>query len=186
MKPVVLAFSGAIGSGKSTVSKAVASKLEWNHISFGDYIRAEAGRRGLPQERVILQDLGAELIAGGWESFCGDVLTYGSWEVGHPLILDGIRHAELIPILESYIHPLKLYLIYIEADDHTRFDRVSLRDSTADKVLAWVEQHSTEEQVRDRLPQFAHLRLNGTLSAVTLVEQVVSWLKSLVQDPIMK
>src|SRR4029077_15353862 len=46
----VLGFSGAIGSGRSELSRLVADKLKWPLLRFGDYLRALAGQDELAQE----------------------------------------------------------------------------------------------------------------------------------------
>ncbi len=40
MSSVIVAFSGAIGAGKSSISKAVAQGLGCSRVSFGDYVRS--------------------------------------------------------------------------------------------------------------------------------------------------
>lgn len=42
-----ITISGALGSGKSTVAKLVASKLKLKHYSTGDFMREMAARRGI-------------------------------------------------------------------------------------------------------------------------------------------
>jgi dephospho-CoA kinase len=55
VKPVVLTFAGRIASGKSTLSRQIAVTLGWPWASFGDYVRAEATRRGFdPTSRTAL------------------------------------------------------------------------------------------------------------------------------------
>ena len=58
LEPVVLVFSGQIGSGKSRLSSGVAKALGWSYASFGDYIRSVAHSQGLDDTREILQELG--------------------------------------------------------------------------------------------------------------------------------
>ena len=41
---VLLCFSGQIGSGKSSVSAAVAEALRWRRTGFGVYLRGEIAR----------------------------------------------------------------------------------------------------------------------------------------------
>jgi dephospho-CoA kinase len=74
MKPIVVGFAGSIASGKSTLSIEVASSLEWQRVSFGDYVRTVAQSQGLGDSREMLQAVGASLINQGMEQFCKAVL----------------------------------------------------------------------------------------------------------------
>ncbi|MGO8670179.1 MAG: hypothetical protein ACLQVD_02250 [Capsulimonadaceae bacterium] len=42
MLEAVIGFSGLARSGKTTVSREVATALGWNYASFGDYVRSVA------------------------------------------------------------------------------------------------------------------------------------------------
>jgi len=65
--PAVVAFAGAIGSGKTALSKRVAELLHWPRVSFGDYIRKIAEKNGQdPKDRGVLQKLGQALVT--WAS----------------------------------------------------------------------------------------------------------------------
>ena len=44
---MILTISGALGSGKSTIAKALAKVLKYNHYSTGDLMRAMATERGM-------------------------------------------------------------------------------------------------------------------------------------------
>ena len=96
MKPIVLAFAGAIRSGKSELSSGVAGTLGWARVSFGDYVREVAQQRGLDSTREALQAIGVSLIAEGWEQFCRSVLSQAHWQAGQPMSLgEPIKPANL-------------------------------------------------------------------------------------------
>jgi len=104
--PLILAFSGGIGSGKSTLSSGVAEALEWPRVSFGRYVRAVALDRGLDAEsREVLQEVGESLITAGWVPFCRAVLTQADWRPERSLVVDGIRHVEALQTLRALAAP---------------------------------------------------------------------------------
>ena len=75
---LLLCFSGQIGSGKSSVSTAVAEVLGWRRTGFGDYLRGEIARLGGdPDDRKALQDLGQQRVEDDSTAFCRDVLVAG-------------------------------------------------------------------------------------------------------------
>src|SRR5207237_1082407 len=87
MKPLVMALSGRIGSGKTTVSTEVARRLGWVRTSFGDYVRSLARSRGLDDSRETLQPLGASVLNEGVEPFCRAVLAQAGWTSGTPVVI---------------------------------------------------------------------------------------------------
>lgn len=176
MKPSVIAFSGSIASGKSTLSLALAGELHWKYASFGDYVRLQAKRCGLTPSRKVLQDIGQSLIEEGWEQFCRLVLIQAQWSAGEPLIVDGIRHLEAIATLRSLVAPLELWLIYISVDEITQKTRLQQRNRSAEESEQSVQNHSTEIQVKTRLQQIADLIVDGSQPVPHSIYDIVSWL----------
>ena len=85
-----LLFPGQIGSGKSSVSAAVAAAvLSWRRAGFGDYLRAEIERAGGdPTSREALQELGQHLIEADAEAFCRSVLDAGGFTPGDDFVIE--------------------------------------------------------------------------------------------------
>jgi cytidylate kinase len=52
MKSEIITIAGALGSGKSSTAKLVASALGYSHFSSGDLFRAVAKERGLTIEEI--------------------------------------------------------------------------------------------------------------------------------------
>ena len=173
MKSLVLAFSGSIGSGKSTLSLRVAEALNWPYVSFGNYVRAVALLRGLGESREVLQEVGESLIQEGWEQFCKSVLAQATWEPGEPLVVDGIRHVEAVEMLRLLIAPSELLLIYITLNETTRKARLYKRNSADYAQMQSIEEHSTEVQVKRQLPQMANLIVSGERSIDDLIHEIL-------------
>lgn len=174
VKPSAIGFSGRIGSGKSTISHAVADALGWTRASFGDYVREVARTRGCDVEsREVLQEIGNSLIAQGWRGFCLDVLASASWLPGKPFIVDGIRHPEAVQHLTTIAQPLPFIHVHVAVDENIRLDRLKQR-AAFDNVAA--ESHSTESAVKDMLPSMAHYIVDGSQPLKDIVEVILAFL----------
>ena len=78
---LVICFSGRIGSGKSSVTKALANALHWRRASFGDYVRARVAEQGGdPASREDLQNLGQALVEANPEAFAVAVIHAAGYE----------------------------------------------------------------------------------------------------------
>ena len=176
-KPLVLAFAGRIASGKSTLSTGVARALGWPRVSFGDSVRQVARRRGLEESRAVLQEVGATLIAQGWEAFCHAVLGQVAWAPGQPLIVDGIRHAEALEVLRQLVAPSELRLVFIAVNEPTRATRLRQREIPDRETVQRVEEHSTEAQVGTVLPGMADFLVDGARPLEGLLQEIVRWVQ---------
>ena len=177
LEPLVICFAGRIGSGKSTLSSEVAKSLGWRRASFGDYLRTLAKSSGLDDNsREVLQYLGASLIEKGVDDFCRAVLTHYGWNAGEPLIIDGIRHAEVVESLRKLVAPLELRMVFLDVEDEQRLKRLKAQDERTIENLALVERHVTEQQVKDLLPDLADLRLSSNRPVSELVSTLVNWI----------
>lgn len=176
MMPLVLAFAGRIASGKSTVSQGVAAALGWPWTSFGGYVRMEAQHRGLDETRAVLQQVGEQLIAAGWELFCQAVLAQAGWRPGQPLVIDGIRHVEGLQTLRDIAAPQSVLLILIDVPEMVRTVRLSARGVTGDEQQQ-DDRHASETQVNAILPQIANLIVDGTRPVEDLVHDITLWIE---------
>jgi dephospho-CoA kinase len=174
----VLGFAAPIGAGKSIVSTRVASRLAAPRVSFGGYLRRLARERGLDITRENLQDLGNQLVSTDARGFCDVVLEEHPWQEGRPLIIDGIRHIEILEALKEILAPAEVYLIYIKLDRETQAKRLARDELRHVKPLEELEQHPTEIQVRSKLPDSASLVLDGTQDPEELARKVVKFLES--------
>ena len=128
---VVIGLAGQIAAGKTTVATRLAARLGIPRVSFGDEVRRIAAERGLPADRAVLQDLGDELIASGWDSFCRAVLAQAPWQAGQSLVIDGIRHMGAIVTLQQLVAPSPLVIVFLEAAPEARRARLASREPTA-------------------------------------------------------
>ena len=152
---LVISFSGQIGSGKSSISSAIATTLGWKRVSFGDYLRAEVKKRGgNPDFRHTLQELGQTLVETNPESFCRSVLELADFLPGGDLIVDGVRHVKIQKIIGKIVAPSNTKLIHFSAHASTRVVRVADRP-VCKFDFARADRHPVEEESRYSLPVFA-------------------------------
>jgi len=175
MNPVALGVSGRIGSGKTTLAHALAERLACSHASFGQYVRSVAeGRRLDSEDRRVLQDLGEELIAGGWESFCGAVLQSAGYSDGS-VVVDGIRHTEAIDTMSRILDPLPWRLVAIDIDQGMRSKRLREGGIDMDDVRR-AEAHPNEREV-DAVLRRADYTISGDLRIDEAADEVLRLLR---------
>lgn len=171
----ILAFSGSIGSGKSTLSMELAGKLNYKYASFGRYVRELAVSIGyVKPHRAQLQEIGKMLVENDAKSFCLSVLQSAGWTLGEGLIIDGIRHLSIFELLGDICYPQELLLIYITVDEKTRMKRVIARGK--DKELISIMNHSTETDVHQILKSKADLIVDGEESIERNIQNIITWL----------
>lgn len=174
MEPVVLCFAGRIASGKSSLSAAIANRLSLPRASFGDYVRHVAEYVGLDaNERTILQDLGNFLVRYP-KAFCTKVLEQGGYQPNYGLVIDGIRHVEILDELRQLVAPARVILIFVVADDAAIERRVRDRHKPIGDIHV-LEQHATESQVKGILSDIADIYItnNDSRSLESVSEELL-------------
>jgi dephospho-CoA kinase len=151
---LLVCFSGQIGSGKSSVSTAVADALGWRRTGFGDFLRSEIARSGGdPSSRRALQDLGQQHVDSDPEGFCREVLQDGGFRPGDDFLIDGVRHVDIFRILTHLAAPSVARLLVLQASDRARIGRVEERHDHVDFHRA--ARHRVEAELPDALPRHA-------------------------------
>ena len=179
---LLLCFSGQIGSGKSSVSTAVAEALGWRRTGFGDYLRSEISRLGGdPNDREALQNLGQIRVDADPAAFCRDVLVAGGFIAGDDFVIDGIRHVRIFEILADVGTPSQARLLFLGALEATRVARVEARADAQDFVRA--STHRVEAELRDALPQRADGVVNADQSSDRVVSDCLELVRHWRQEP---
>jgi cytidylate kinase len=173
-----LAFSGKLGSGKTTVSKLLAERIgaRWN--SFGDTVKRIARERGIPAEREALQALGAELVSNSPEAFCQRVVSEAQPSSGHDLVVDGLRHTAILKHLQRILLPGTLIPVFVDVDEDIRLDRIKRRGGLSIEDLRRLESHSTEVEVMAALRGSAQLTVDNSGAPADAVDNILVWLRA--------
>lgn len=177
--PALIAISGPIGSGKTTLTALLSQRLGWPRSAYGDVVRDIATSRGLTPDRRTLQRVGADLIAAGWEPFTRRVLARAGWRPGGPVVIDGVRHPGAVTMLRALTAPLPAVVVYLDIPVSDGVARARHRDGVKAPMPGDDEPHPVEQDlplVRD-LASLA-LPVAGT-SPQVLAERVISYLTSL-------
>lgn len=180
---LVVSFAGQIGSGKSSVSRSLATILGWRRATFGDYLRKRAAKLRLDSEnRQVLQDLGQSLVDRDSVSFCQAVLLDAGYTQGSHLLVDGVRHVEIQHDIAAIVAPSASRLIYLRAGQSERLSRVQVRaDGRSDFGRA--EEHVVESELRRGLPDVADAIIDAEQELAVVVEkcarQISAWLDAM-------
>ena len=180
MARFVIAISGGIGAGKSTLAERLADKLDAVRASFGREVKHYAEINGEnPNDRSTLQQLGQALVLTDCEGFVRRVLEQQPNVGDRQLIVEGVRHIEVLMELKERVRPKRLYLIHVMTPGSTREQRVMERDRVERRLVARYDNDITEAQVSRILPQYADLTVNGelpiTLQVVQVMHKVAEW-----------
>ncbi len=180
---VILCFAGRRKSGKTTLSTKISNNEGWRRLSFGDYIRKQAEEKpeyeslSDDEKAGYLQNLGNELINNeGYEKFCQNFLEFNNWDHNENLVIDGVRHKEIIQKLMKF--SLKVFMIFIQVDDEEIHRRILEEDGTEEDFQHYIEteQHPTESQVIKTLKLYADKILDGNKNEDILFEEINDWL----------
>jgi dephospho-CoA kinase len=145
-------------------------------VAFGDAVRVEAERRGIAPTRVALQDLGDELIAAGWDSFCERVLGQAQWTEKGLLVVDGVRHLGAIDALKRAV-PDRVIVVFVDASHDERVRRLADRGIDADEA-AGADMHPNEAEV-DQVRQRADILIENCGSIVSAIDIAAASLEAL-------
>lgn len=169
-----LIFSGPIGSGKTQVSKAVATTLGLGWTSFGATLKAIAIKQGGPTNRKGLQALGEIMVATKPDELCQRVLAEAKPTETQPVVIDGLRHIEIRDILRRIFWPARLLLIYIDVPEVIRLERLRARDSISNLEIQSEVVHSTEIQVPAEIRSLADLVVDNSGEISVAVSAIVA------------
>jgi len=172
-------FAGPLGSGKSRVSRDVAARLGAGWTSFGSTLRRIAAERGIAVERRRLQELGEELVRNMPEALCKRVLAEAEPNGIQRIVIDGLRHTEIMPILQQLLRPRQLLCVYVEAQDTVRAERILLREKISAAEIETLQLHSTESQVAVAVRRLADYVVDNSGAIETTVQAVMDWIERL-------
>jgi dephospho-CoA kinase len=171
----VVAFAGAIGSGKTALSKRVAELLRWPLVSFGDYIRDVARQNGQdPKDRGVLQRLGQSLVMTDVDGFVSAVLARADRKEGENLIVDGLRHVEVRLVLLKNYPQSSFKLVYLTVDETTRRHRAEDTWNISQPQLIRYDQELTEAQIPKILRAYADIVIDNSLPTDIAAKEVIS------------
>lgn len=156
----IIAISGPTGSGKSTLARALAHQCNGQYVSFGSFVRQEALRLGMLQDRISLQNMGQKLINEmGSTLFVERVLSSVDIPDQKTVFLDGVRSVEVWKTVQMLIE--KHFLLYLKIDEDVCMRRLKVRDGLTFSEIAAALMHPMERGI-SQLQEYADLLLEET------------------------
>ena len=151
----------------------LADHLHCRVASFGNYVRDEALRTGLvAPSRSDLQNLGQQLIEKDARAFCLGVLKSADFVPGDRLVIDGVRHTQVLSILSGLAPGQPIKLIYLHALRNVR----AIRNVSGAADLDEIDAHSVESQTTSDMRNLANLILETSGDVRESFLQVLRWI----------
>ena len=170
----IIAFSGLPQTGKTTLARLLARELQCKFVSFGDFVRQEALNRGiLNPTRLELQNLGQSLVTENVMDFCRSVLRTGEFSIGEQIVLDGVRHKEVLEIISDISQRQPIKLVLLIASEKTRRNR-SLHNIDS------IDSHRVESEVKAQFRSIADLVIDTENDEAESLRRLVDWIR---KDP---
>jgi cytidylate kinase len=152
---VIIAVSGPTGSGKSTLAHTLAQQFDGQYLSFGSFVREEALRLGMPQDRISLQNIGQKLIDElGTTLFVERVLSSLDFLGQKTAFLDGVRSVEIWKTVQIFFN--KHFLLYLRIEESVCMRRLKARDGLTFSEIATALMHPMERGI-SQLQKYADL-----------------------------
>lgn len=171
---VAVGIAGRIGSGKTSLAVALAERLTCPRASFGDYVRSVATERGLDgSQREVLQEVGDDLIAAGWDAFCKAVLRSAGYS-GGSVVVDGVRHPNAARTMQKLVAPTRWSLVAVESEEAARRSRLAAR-GVDQAGTTRADAHPNESHVMSVMAS-ADLIVSGDSTVAEAANVVMEWL----------
>jgi dephospho-CoA kinase len=126
--------------------------------------------------------LGETLINNGLEEFCRSVIKQAVWKPGQSLVIDGIRHHDVLNKLKEIVRPSSFVLVYISVNEDNRLRRIAQRDGLSQNEACKVDEHSTEKDTKLVLTQLADIKIIGEQPIEMAVKEISNHLSHLLKQ----
>jgi dephospho-CoA kinase len=130
---MILGITGTLGSGKGTVVDYLVDQKGYKRFAVSDtFLASEAVKRGLEPDRQARHDIANEYRALGPTKLQEAVydMAKSDIEAGHDVIIEPQHTVGEVHFIQS----LGGKVIGIDADIHTRYERIQRRGSAKDNV----------------------------------------------------
>jgi cytidylate kinase len=170
----IIAFSGLPQTGKTTLARLLARELQCKFVSFGDFVRQEALNRGfLNATRQDLQNIGQTLVTENVRDFCRNVLATVEFSPGEQIVLDGVRHKEVLEVISEISQRQPIKLVLLIASEKIRRNR-SLQDIDS------IDSHRVESEVKAQFRSVADLVIETENDEAEALRTLLDWIR---KDP---
>ena len=170
---LIIAISGKMASGKTTLAKALADRFAGTAASFGDHVRAIAASQGRELDREALQEIGQAAVDADPEKFVVNFLAGLKPAADTILVIEGLRHVSVRNALRDHARKTgaEIRFVHIETNEEQRAARLRARGDS-EEATASLEAHASEADVRDRLRDEADLIVQRGEETSELVREI--------------
>lgn len=128
---MIIGITGTLGAGKGAVVDCLCKNHGFKHMSARKYLTREVAARGLPLNRDSLTEVANDLRAKRGPSFIIEELYKEAERAGGNTIIESIRTLGEVEFLKN---KKDFYLLAIDADIKTRYQRIADRGSETDNI----------------------------------------------------
>ena len=128
---MIIGITGTLGAGKGTIAEYLVENKGFKHFSVRDFLTEEIKKRGLPVNRDSMVVVANDLRANNSPSYIAEQLYEQAKQCGADSIIESIRTPGEVNALGDKGN---FYLFAVDADPKQRYERVTTRQSTTDKV----------------------------------------------------
>lgn len=144
MNKIILGFVGPIASGKGTACKYLKENHDAEIFRFSTMLRDVLDRFYIDQSRENMQDVSAALRQTFGEDLMAKTMAKDVENSQTNIVaVDGVRR---LPDIKYLREVPGFHLIEINADQKTRFERITKRGENADDTSKTFEQFQADEQ----------------------------------------
>lgn len=129
MSKIIIGLVGQVACGKEAVKKYIAKKYNTQDCKFSNPLRDVVRRLGIEESRENLQKLSTILRGSFGEDLLARVISIDASKLDSEIvIIDGVRRMADIEYLKDLPN---FYLIKVEADEKTRYERMKARNENS-------------------------------------------------------
>jgi len=140
---MIIGITGTLGAGKGTVVEYLVNQKGFTHVAVSDtFLVNEAKKRGLEPIRTVRRDIANEYRVQGPTKLMEAVyeMAKPAVDAGENIVLEPQHTAAEVAFIQS-IGGIEFA---VDADLHTRYDRIQKRGSSKDNVT--FEQFADEQK----------------------------------------
>ena len=145
---IIIGITGTLGAGKGTIVDYLVNKKGFPHYSVRAFITEEIIKRGLPVNRDSMVIVANALRAKHTSSYIVEQLFEQAKISGKNCVIESIRTKGEVEALKSKGN---FYLIAVDANAQTRYERIQKRQSETDMVSfeTFIANEEREMQSKD-------------------------------------
>lgn len=152
---IIIGITGTLGAGKGTIVEYLVKNKGFKHYSVGDFLIGELKK----QKRIVDRDGMREIANEIRTKFGPDYITKKLFEKAEKENSDSIIESIRNPKEAEFIKTSGGYLFAVDADQRTRYKRISSRGSSKDSVSLREFKIQEQKEKRSKDPNSQNLEV---------------------------